>query len=356
MTPDRPLDSAQASLGSVRSRREHLFAGLTWKGVALVALLCLFNALRQTARLFFGEDDPLVDLLVMLVESFGLSLIVLLLTTLTVVATYNHAPPAPRSRYPALVLAVLVSSAVGTAIVGAVVSRATLENFVEQERGSLGWWIVAVWPRYAVLGLLIAAVFAFFRIREESEAARHRAELDRGASPSRWTKRACRCCRRRSSRISSSTRSPTSAASIKPTLQQRVDAREPDGLSRRRAAADAGRRSTLGREAALTESYLAIQRIRMGRRLTFDFEIPESLREAPMPPMMLLTLTENAIKHGLNPLPEGGFVRVSARVAGGQLRLQVADSGQGFTKTSGGGMGLANTRARLAAMYGGSPA
>ncbi len=110
MTPDRPLDSAQASLGSVRSRWEHLFAGLTWKGVALVALLCLFNALRQTARLFFGEDDPLVDLLVMLVESFGLSLIVLLLTTLTVVATYNHAPPAPRSRYPALVLAVLVSS------------------------------------------------------------------------------------------------------------------------------------------------------------------------------------------------------------------------------------------------------
>ncbi len=68
--------------------------------------------------------------------------------------------------------------------------------------------------------------------------------------------------------------------------------------------------------------------------------------------MMLLTLVENAIKHGLNPLPEGGFVRVSARVAGGQLRLQVADSGQGFTKTSGGGMGLANTRARLAAMYG----
>jgi LytS/YehU family sensor histidine kinase len=68
--------------------------------------------------------------------------------------------------------------------------------------------------------------------------------------------------------------------------------------------------------------------------------------------MMLLTLAENAIKHGLSPLPEGGFIRVSARVNAGRLQLEVADSGQGFIKTSGGGTGLANVRARLAAIYG----
>src|SRR5262249_29175260 len=87
--------------------------------------------------------------------------------------------------------------------------------------------------------------------------------------------------------------------------------------------------STLGREAALTEAYLNIHRTRMGRRLTFEIEIPESLLHAPVPPMMLLTLAENAIKHGLNPLPEGGFVRISANADDGRLRLQVADSGQG---------------------------
>ena len=55
---------------------------------------------------------------------------------------------------------------------------------------------------------------------------------------------------------------------------------------------------------------------------------------------------------GLNPLPEGGFIRISARVEDSQLRLDVADSGQGFVKTAGGGTGLSNIRARLSGMYG----
>ncbi len=110
--------------------------------------------------------------------------------------------------------------------------------------------------------------------------------------------------------------------------------------------------STLDREAALTRSYLEIQRIRMGHRLEFDIDIPESLRRAPVPPMMLVTLVENAIKHGLAPLREGGHVGISATAIGTELQVRVADSGRGFTQTSGGGTGLANIRARLAAMYG----
>jgi LytS/YehU family sensor histidine kinase len=110
--------------------------------------------------------------------------------------------------------------------------------------------------------------------------------------------------------------------------------------------------STLGREAALTEAYLEIQRIRMGRRLDFDIAIPESLRDASVPPMMLVTLAENAVKHGLAPLPEGGVVQVSASVSGSELQVRVADSGRGFTQSSGGGTGLANIRARLAGLYG----
>ena len=64
---------------------------------------------------------------------------------------------------------------------------------------------------------------------------------------------------------------------------------------------------------ALAEAYLNIQQIRMGRRLGFDIDVPASLRDARLPPMMLLTLVENAIKHGLNPLPEGGSIHISAQ-------------------------------------------
>jgi len=68
--------------------------------------------------------------------------------------------------------------------------------------------------------------------------------------------------------------------------------------------------------------------------------------------MMLLTLVENAVKHGLSPLPEGGFIQIDAKTDAGSLEVKVADTGCGFTKTFGPGTGLANIRARLAALYG----
>ena len=67
--------------------------------------------------------------------------------------------------------------------------------------------------------------------------------------------------------------------------------------------------STLERERALLDAYLNVQQIRMGRRLTFEIDIPEALAALQVPPMMLLTLVENALKHGLGPLPQGGMVR-----------------------------------------------
>jgi len=76
------------------------------------------------------------------------------------------------------------------------------------------------------------------------------------------------------------------------------------------------------------------------------------LRDARVPPLMLLTLVENSVRHGLTPLPDGGCIDVRARAVDGQLRIDVADTGQGFTKSGGGGTGLANTRARLASYYG----
>ena len=71
-----------------------------------------------------------------------------------------------------------------------------------------------------------------------------------------------------------------------------------------------------------------------------------------MPSLMILTLVENAIKHGLGPAQAGGRIDVRASAEGGRLRVDVADTGQGFAKTAGGGTGLANVRARLKSLFG----
>jgi LytS/YehU family sensor histidine kinase len=68
---------------------------------------------------------------------------------------------------------------------------------------------------------------------------------------------------------------------------------------------------------------------------------------------MLVTLVENAIRHGLTPLADGGEVRIQARATDGRLRVQVIDTGAGLSESSGPGVGLANVRARLSTLYGG---
>jgi hypothetical protein len=92
--------------------------------------------------------------------------------------------------------------------------------------------------------------------------------------------------------------------------------------------------------------------MRMGRRLAFDIEVAPGLESAPFPPLMLPSLVENAIKHGLEPLREGGTVSIRVTEADGKLRATVADTGRGFGDVVGAGVGLANIRERLAALYG----
>ncbi|MFG6465132.1 sensor histidine kinase [Roseateles sp. BYS87W] len=112
--------------------------------------------------------------------------------------------------------------------------------------------------------------------------------------------------------------------------------------------------STLADELELVRHYLAILQMRMGERLSFDIQAPADLLSARLPTLVLPTLVENAIKHGLSPLPEGGRIEIrAARTASDGLQVEVTDNGQGFGSASGGaGVGLANTRARLAARFG----
>lgn len=108
----------------------------------------------------------------------------------------------------------------------------------------------------------------------------------------------------------------------------------------------------LGRDLQLAIAYLEIQRIRMGARLHFDVDVPAHLGVAQVPPMMVTTLVENAIKHGLSRLPEGGSVRIVARADGDRFALHVSDTGRGFQSVLGTGVGLANIHARLRMLYG----
>ena len=110
--------------------------------------------------------------------------------------------------------------------------------------------------------------------------------------------------------------------------------------------------STVGQEIELVRAYLNILQMRMGKRLAFDISVPESLLATAFPPLMLPSLVENAIKHGLEPQREGGTVLISAQALDGRLRLTVSDTGRGFGDTVGAGVGLANIRERLTGLYG----
>lgn len=111
-------------------------------------------------------------------------------------------------------------------------------------------------------------------------------------------------------------------------------------------------RSTLAREAELVRAFLAVHQVRMGPRLQVAMDLPPALAGREVPTMVLLTLAENAIKHGLAPLAEGGRIELRARSGGGRLTLTVADTGRGMGDGLGHGTGLANLRSRLKAMYG----
>lgn len=118
--------------------------------------------------------------------------------------------------------------------------------------------------------------------------------------------------------------------------------------------ANAGGARDLGRELAVIKPYLDILKVRMEERLQTVIDVPDGLLSAEFPPMMIQTLVENAIQHGLEPKPEGGALRVAAEIVHGKLQVTVADTGLGFGKaaTAGTGVGLANIRERLQLLYG----
>lgn len=110
---------------------------------------------------------------------------------------------------------------------------------------------------------------------------------------------------------------------------------------------------TLGDELALVRAYLDIMQMRMPDRLTFTITAPPESLSIACPPMSILTLVENAVRHGIDPAEEGGDIAVTARIEGDICHVQVTDTGLGLRPGTGGlGTGLSTLRQRLALAFG----
>ena len=111
--------------------------------------------------------------------------------------------------------------------------------------------------------------------------------------------------------------------------------------------------STLGQEIDRVVAYLEIMKIRMGARLSYDVFIDDKLNAHPFAPLMLQTLVENAIKHGIEPKTGAGKIIIRANINADKLSVSVVDNGAGLsTATAGSGIGLKNIRERLQLTYG----
>ena len=112
---------------------------------------------------------------------------------------------------------------------------------------------------------------------------------------------------------------------------------------------------TLEDELGITRSYLDIEKLRLGERLEIDWNIDNSLFDAEIPALSLQPLAENAIYHGIEPIPDGGKIRISAQRDGDHLKLEVSNPSSaisGSTHTSGNKMAQDNIKQRLRLAYG----
>jgi len=326
-------------------------SGLGWQQIAVVLALAVVFALSLSSDLLqAGRDGEMRQWLVGVAGNFLSTLTIAAVMWLPIVMVGNLGPQAAWKRYVALALTIVLTAPLAAALRFAYIQLVYPDPLPLDQYPLM---MLRFWTRYAELAALGTLVAEFYRHETRSVEAMHRAEIDRLALD----------------REMAEARLQVLQAQIEPhflfntlanvrRLYQTDAARGRSMLDHLMRYLEVAlprmrdNRSTLAGEVTLIESYLEVQRIRMGRRLAFEIDVPAELRPLEVPPMMLLTLVENAIKHGLNPLPEGGSLRVQARRDGGLLCIDVADSGRGFHDTSGGGTGLANIRARLSTLHG----
>lgn len=108
-------------------------------------------------------------------------------------------------------------------------------------------------------------------------------------------------------------------------------------------------------EVDFVKKFLQLEKARFGDRLRVDIQLDPQAEDAPVIPMLLQPLVENAIRHGISPLVDGGSIAINIEEKAGQIHIHIRDTGVGFTNStpvSGQGIGLGNTRRRLQLKYG----
>lgn len=320
------------------NRFAHLFEGLTLKRVLLVTFLCIWAA---AATVWFFANTYL-DLLVSALCVGYTSMV------LFTVATNVRAHRLPR--WGIQVASIVVGSFLGTTLAGVVKGRDIATMFTERYYGVLitmglgiGFGCMALW----------VYVFRERESRHAAELARaqaERAQLEKNVLQAQLA-------------LMQAQVEPHFLFNTLANVQHLVET-DPASASRMlesliqylRAALPRMREdtTTVGRELDMAKAFLDIHRMRMGSRLDYVVEVPEALRSRLFPPMMLITLVENAVIHGVDPCCEAGTITITASERDGKLRFSVADTGEGISPKKGTGVGLVNIRERLKALYGGT--
>jgi hypothetical protein len=318
--------------------------GLTWGALALVCAFCAIQALEWAlspmSGIVGGSAGDLAYAWLSRLTVFLITGVTMLLTALVVL---NAAGRAARDNF-----AVAVVAAVAACVVAAL-TRYVVGATPATEGPA---YMLLVFTSWLGSGAILVAGYVFYmRARAAQEEARA-AELRRGALETQQL----------------ATRLRLLQAQVEPhflfnTLSNVRRLCQSDAAAGRAMLAQLTRylraalprmrenEATLADEIDLVSAYLGVQQVRMGARLEVSIDVPASLLEARIPSMMLATLVENAIKHGIAPQPEGGLIEVKAARSADVLTLTVADTGRGFAAASGTGVGLANIRARLSALY-----
>ncbi len=346
---DRTALHAMGATGAAWASRA--FKGLTWNVVALLAALCAAWTLSMNFHDIDGswESGTFLPFLVIQVGGcFVTAALTALLMGLTILAVGNLGPQRGWRRAAALALCIVAVAPIGIFL------RIGYLRLLDDSPSpmTLGELFVIFWFRYAMQAALLTVMAEFHRLELHNVQAMRAAEIDRLALDREMVEARLQVMQaqiephflfntlanvRRLYQIDVAT-----GGTMLDNLMRYLEV----ALPRMRQA-----HSSVDREIDLVEAYLGVQAVRMGRRLSFELDIPPALRTLALPPMMLLTLVENAIKHGLNPLPEGGRIVISAQRDGDRLKLEVRDDGRGFRESSGAGTGLANIRARLALLH-----
>jgi signal transduction histidine kinase len=332
-------------IASAKCRRTPaLIDGLSWSALALVLAFCTLASLESMLSPHMGVVGSGGDMMLSWLVRIPIFMVMGVTVLITALVVLNAAGRAGRLN-PAL--------AVAAAVAGCLVASVTRYLIGATPAADGPAFIVSAFINWCIPAAALVAGYVFYlhtrAVREQANAA----ELQRAALEKQQLE--TRLCLLQAqiephflfNTLSNVRRLCQSDAGAGRAMLAQLALYLRAALPRMR-----DHDTSLADEIELVTAFLGVQRIRMGARLESSIDVPAPLLVARVPSMMLATLVENAIKHGIGPLAEGGAIRVAAAREGETLVLSVADTGHGFAAASGSGVGLANIRARLAALHG----